>query len=52
MTHPDSPYKTTPKIRDFSGTPEGREMTHPDSPYKTTPKIRDFSGTPEGREKI
>ena len=24
-THPCPPYKTTPKIRDFSGTPEGRE---------------------------
>ena len=23
MTHPVPPYKTTPKIRDFSGTPEG-----------------------------
>ena len=22
MTHPVPPYKTTPKIRDFSGTPE------------------------------
>ena len=24
MTHPVPPYKTTPKIRDFSGTPKGR----------------------------
>ena len=25
MTHPDPPYECTPKIKDFSGTPQGRE---------------------------
>ena len=25
MTHPDPPYECTPKIEDFSGTPQGRE---------------------------
>ncbi len=25
MTHPDPPYESTPKITDFSGTPQGRE---------------------------
>ena len=27
-THPNPPYKSTPKIQDFSGTPQGRESKH------------------------
>ena len=55
-THPNPPYKSTPKIKDFSGTPQGRERGPAPALtdgygnyYYTADSIRLFEGVQHSR---